>query len=104
MIPNINNKLVFIDSVQFFSSSLDSLVKDLGKDSFKYLSQEFDSDILDLVKQNRFYFYEYMSSFEKFKERLPSKEKFYSFLKNKKRVIKRMGMFVGFVIDLTSKL
>ena len=32
----------------------------------------------DLVKQKRFYLYEYMTDFEKFKERLPSKEKFYS--------------------------
>ena len=36
----INNKLSFIDSLQFLSSSLDSLVKNLNKDDFKYLSQE----------------------------------------------------------------
>ena len=48
---SINNKLSFIDSFQFLSSSLDSLVKHLSKDDFKYLSQEFDSNILDLVKQ-----------------------------------------------------
>ena len=29
---NISNKLVFIDSFQFLSSSLDSLLKNLGKD------------------------------------------------------------------------
>ena len=48
---SINNKLSFIDSFQFLSSSLDSLVKHLGKDDFKYLSQEFDNNVLDLVKQ-----------------------------------------------------
>ena len=48
---NINNKLVFIDSFQFLSYSLDSLVKNLVKNDFKYLSQEFDSKALDLVKQ-----------------------------------------------------
>ena len=48
---NTNSKLAFIDSFQFLSSSLDSLVKKLGKGDFKYLSQEFHSDILDLVKQ-----------------------------------------------------
>ena len=47
---SINNKLSFIDSFQFLSSSLDSLVKNLGKDNFKYLSQEFDNNVLDLVK------------------------------------------------------
>ena len=67
MIFSINNKLVFIDSFQFLSSSLDGLVKNLDKDDFKYLSQEFDNDVLDVVKQNGFYPYEYMSSFEKFK-------------------------------------
>ena len=34
----INNKLSFNDSFQFSSSSLDSLVKNFGKDDFKYLS------------------------------------------------------------------
>ena len=36
----INNKLRFINSFQFLSSSLDSLVKNLNKDDFKYLNQE----------------------------------------------------------------
>ena len=31
----INNKLIFIDSFQFLSSSIDSLVKNLNKDNFK---------------------------------------------------------------------
>ena len=35
---SINNKLRFIDSFQFLSSSLDSLVKNLSKDDFKYLT------------------------------------------------------------------
>ena len=34
---NINIKLIFSDSSQFLSSSLGSLVKNLGKDDFKYL-------------------------------------------------------------------
>ena len=55
---NINNKLVFIES-----SSLDSIVKNLGKDDFKYLSQEFDNKVLELVKQKRLYPYKYMSDF-----------------------------------------
>ena len=42
----INNMLSFIDSFQFPSSSFDSLVKNLGKDDFKYLSQEFYNNSL----------------------------------------------------------
>ena len=40
-----------IDSFQFLSSSLASLVKNFRKDDFKYLSQEFYNNALDLVKQ-----------------------------------------------------
>ena len=47
----INNELSFIDNFLFLISSLDSLVKNLNKDDFKYLSQEFDNNELDLVKQ-----------------------------------------------------
>ena len=54
----INNKLSFIVSFQLDSPSLDSLVKNLSKDDFKYLSQEFDNNVLDLVKQNGVYPYE----------------------------------------------
>ena len=36
-----------------------------------------------MVKQKRSYPYEYMIDFEKFKEQLPSKEKFYSLLTGK---------------------
>ena len=80
----INKKFSFIDSFQFLSSSLDSLVKKLNKDDSKYLSQEFNRNKLDLVKQKGFYPYEYMTDFEKFKEKLPSKEKFSSSLTGKK--------------------
>ena len=53
-----SNKLDFIDSFQLVSSSVDSVVKKLGKDDFKYLSQECDNNVLDLVKLERFYPYE----------------------------------------------
>ena len=62
----INNKLSSIDSVQFLSFSLYSLVKNLSKNNFKHLIQEFDSNVVDLVKQKLFYPYEYMSDFENF--------------------------------------
>ena len=50
----IINKLPFIDSF-FLRFSLDSLVKNLGKDNFKYLGQELNSDVLDLIKQKEFH-------------------------------------------------
>ena len=81
---SINNKLVFIDSFQFLTFSLDSLVKKLGKDDFKYLSQECNSDVLYIVQQKVFYPYDYMSIFEKFQEKLSSKEKFCSLLTSAK--------------------
>ena len=62
----INNNLVFIDSMQFRNTSLDTLVKNLPDNDFKYLSEEFSSDLLKLVKQKRVYWYEYMDSFKKF--------------------------------------
>ena len=81
----INNKFSFSDSFQFLISLLNSVVKNLGKDDFKYFSQEFDNNVLDLVKWKGFYPYEkYMSDFGKFKEQLPSKEKLYSLLAGKK--------------------
>ena len=48
------------------------------------MSQAFDNNVLDLVKQKWFYPYEYMSDFEKFKEELPNKKEFYSLLTDKK--------------------
>ena len=90
---SINNKLGFIDSFQFLSSSLDSLVKNLNKNDFKYLSEEIDNNVLDPVKQKGLYPDEYVSNLEKFKEQLPSQEKFCNLLKGKKVVIKNMIMY-----------
>ena len=47
----INRNLVFIDGIQFMNSSLDALVKNLSDNDFKHLSQEFSSNLLELVKQ-----------------------------------------------------
>ena len=44
---------------------LDSLLKNLGKVHFKYLSQEFDNNVLELTKPKNIYPYECMSYFEK---------------------------------------
>ena len=70
----INRNLVFIDSMQFMNSSLDSLVKNLSDNDFKYLSEELSSKFLGLVKQKGVYPYEYLNCFEKFiEDKLPDK-------------------------------
>ena len=67
----------------------------------KYLSQELNDNILYLVIQKVFYPYEYMSEFEKFKEKLSSKERFFSLLKSKKTsVTKNINMFLKFGTNL----
>ena len=63
MASTINRNLVFIDSMQFMNSSLDSLVKNLSDHDFVCLSEEFSSKFLKLVKQKNVYLYEYMDSF-----------------------------------------
>ena len=80
----INRNLVFIDSMQFMNFRLDSLVKNLSDNDFKYLSGEFRGDLLKLVKEKGVYPYEYMNSFKKFSEKkLPDRCKFFSSLKDK---------------------
>ena len=48
---NADNTLMFIDSFQCLSSSLDNLSKNLSKNDLKYLSQESYNDVLHLVKK-----------------------------------------------------
>ena len=47
----VTESSVFIDSMQFMNSSLDSLVKNLSDNDFKYLSEDFSGEFLELVKQ-----------------------------------------------------
>ena len=54
-----------------------------------------DNNKLDLVKQKVFYLYENMNDFQKFKEELPSKEKLYSFLTDKKSSYKEYEHIVN---------
>ena len=45
----LGNSLVFIDSMQFISFSLD--FKNLSDNDFKYLVEEFGSENLEILKQ-----------------------------------------------------
>ena len=69
--------------MEFLNSDLDALVKNLSYNDFKYLSQKFSGDLLELVKQKGVYPYEYMNSFDRFSEdKLPDRCEFYSSLKD----------------------
>ena len=64
------------------------------------MTQEFDNNLLDLVKQKGFYPYKYMTDYEKFKEGLPRKEKFYSSLMIEKLVTKNMNLLMFKKIEM----
>ena len=51
----LGNKLTFIDSFQFMSSSLDKLVSNLPDEAFKYTSETFKNEQLRLRKQKGVY-------------------------------------------------
>ena len=66
------------------NSGLDSLVKNLSNNDFRYLFEEFSNELLELVKEKGVYPYEYMNSFKKFSEdKVPDESKFFSSLKHK---------------------
>ena len=78
----INKNLFFIDSMQFMNSSLDSLVRNLVSEDFKYLFEECSGEKLKLVKEKRIDSYECKDSFKRFTEgKLPDKSKCFSPLK-----------------------
>ena len=79
----LNKNLGFIDRMQFTNSSLEKLVKNLSENDFKYLTQEFGSKNLGLLKQKDAYPYEYINSFKRFSEqKLPNKKCFFRSLKD----------------------
>ena len=73
----LNKNLVFIDSMQFMNSSLEKLVKNLSDNDFKYLTKEFGSKNLELLKQKDAYPCEYLV-----KKKLHDKKRFYSSVKD----------------------
>ena len=58
----INENFIFIGSIQFKESSLGFLVKNLSNNDFKLLLQEFNGDLLKLVKQKEVHLYKCMDS------------------------------------------
>ena len=90
----VNNKLIFIDSF-----NLQVLIRELSENFkqrwFEVFESRNDNNKLDLVKQKVFYLYENMNYFQKLKEELPSKEKLYSFLTDRKNSYKEYEHIVN---------
>ena len=77
----VNRHITFIDSLQFYNGSLDTLASNLEDHDFKHLTSEFGIDKLEILKRKDVYSYEWVDSYEKFKHpSLPKKKYFYSSL------------------------
>ena len=84
----LGKNLAFIDSMQFMNFSLDSLVKNLVDEDFKYLVKEFGFKNLELLKHKGAYPHEYMNSFKRFvKKKLPARKHFFSSTKKGKIIM-----------------
>ena len=71
----------FIDSFKFMATSLDSLVKNLPKDSFNNLTEFYEGDQLNLLLRKGVFPYDWFDNFNKLSaDHLPPKEAFHSIL------------------------
>ena len=74
----VNRHITFIDSLQFYDGSLDTLASDLNNEDFKHLISEFGIDKLEILKRKDAYPYEWADSYEKFKHPSLPEKYFYS--------------------------
>ena len=82
----VNRNITFIDSLQFYKGSLDTLASNLEDKDFKHLISEFLANKLEILKIKDAYPYEWVNSYEKFKyPTIPKKKHFYSSLKDGKK-------------------
>ena len=81
----VKRKIRFIDSFKFMAASLDSLVKNLPKESFKNLTEFYEGDELNLLLRKGVFPYDWFDNFGKLSSTsLPPKEAFYSVLNDSK--------------------
>ena len=81
----VNRDITFIDSLQFYNGSLDTLASNLNNEDFKHLTSESVTDKLEILKRTDACPYEWVDSYEKFiHSSLPEKKYFYSSLKDRK--------------------
>ena len=77
----VKRKIRFIDSFKFMAASLDSLVKNLPKESFKNLTEFYEGDELKLLLRKGVFPYDWFDNFGKLSaDNLPPKESFHSML------------------------
>ena len=82
----VNRKIIFLDSLQFLKTSLDSLASNLEDADRKYLLSEFPTERQELLKNKEPYPYEQIDDNRKSNyPRLPPKDAFYSRLNSNKR-------------------
>ena len=58
----VNRHITFIDSLQFYNGSLDTLASNLKDKDFKHLNSEFGIDKLEILKRKDTYPYERVDS------------------------------------------
>ena len=81
----INKNIIFLDSLQFYKGSLDSLAGNLQDSNFKHLMSEIPPNKLEILRKTDAYPYKWVDSYEKLKFiELPPKEYFYSSIKDGK--------------------
>ena len=74
----VNRHVTFIDSLQFYNGSLDTLASNLNNEDFKHLTSEFGTDISKILKRKDVYPDEWVDSYEKYKyKHLSPKDCFY---------------------------
>ena len=82
----VNRHITFIESLQFYNSSLDTLASNLNNKYFKHLTSEFGIDKLEILQRKDAYPYEWVASYENIKYPfVPEKKYFYSSLKDGKQ-------------------
>ena len=91
----VNRHITFIDSLQFYKGSLDTLESNLNNDDFKHLTSEFSIDKLEMLKTKDVYPYKWVNSYEKFKyPTLPPKKNTSTHHWKTVNVIKAMDIFL----------
>ena len=73
----VNRHIIFIDSLQFYNSSLDTLASKLNNEDSKYLVSEFGINKLEILRRKDSH-EKWVDSYEKFKHpSLPEKKYIY---------------------------